>query len=84
MWLPDTGLKTPEDLAKELAAALEGLYGKPWQVTAATKQPRTETAAETEARLKQEAITAASQHKDVRRALEAFDGAQVVDVKNQN
>lgn len=81
LWLPDTGLKTPDDLARELAAALETLYGQKWTVTATNKQTKTETMAETDARLKQEAITAAHQHKDVRKALEAFEGAEVVDVK---
>lgn len=82
IWLPDTGLKTPEDLAKELAGALEQLYDAPWQVTALEKQTKTETLAETDARLKREAITAASQHKDVRKVLNAFEGAEVVDVVN--
>ena len=80
LWLPDTGLKTPEDLAKELGAALQTLYNNEWQVTALDKQTNTETLAEKEHRLKKEAIADAAQHKDVRKMLDAFDGAEVVDV----
>ena len=84
VWLPDTGLKTPDDLAKELALALKDLYNTTWQVTATDKQTKTETLAEKEIRLKQEALLAAQQHKDVRKVLDTFAGAEVVDVQSKN
>ncbi len=83
IWLPETGLKTPDELAKELAVTLEQIYNTPWQVTASNKQVKTETFIETEQRQKADAITAATQHKSVKRVLDSFPDAKVVAVETK-
>lgn len=85
LYLPETGLKTPAELAKELEAALEVVYGMPWVVTAVNEathsRPVAETFVETKTREQKEAVAAAADHPTVRKALDAFSGAEVIAVE---
>lgn len=85
--LPETGLKTPQELAKELQAELEIIYGMPWDVTAigegSTGRPVAETFVETKNREQKEAVVAAADHPVVRKALDAFPGAEIAAVENE-
>ncbi|GEM_PF-6169249 len=83
--LPETGLKTPDELAKELKSELEIIYGMPWEVKAidefSTGRPVSETFVETKNREQKEAVVAAADHPAVRKALDAFPGAEVTAVE---
>ena len=83
--LPETGLKTPAELAKELEAALQSVYDIPWKVVAINEninsRPVAETFVETKARKQKEAVAAAADHPTVRKALDTFAGAEVVAVQ---
>ena len=83
--LPETGLKTPDELAKELQGELEIVYGMPWTVKAVSEdfdsRPVAETFVETKNREQKEAVEAAADHPVVRKALDAFPGAEVAAVE---
>ncbi|MBI1363249.1 MAG: DNA polymerase III subunit gamma/tau [Proteobacteria bacterium] len=79
VYLPDAGFKTGAELAKELATTLEGMTGSRWQVNLAA-QANGETVSEKKERVKVEKIRQAREAEPVRRVMNAFPGADVVDV----
>lgn len=84
LWLPSTGLKTPEDLAQELKAILEQIYNTPWRVEAITRQVNTQTQAEIDINQKKEAIIHAGQRPEIRKILNLFEGSAVTDVTQKS
>ena len=77
--LPDSAFKTAAELAKELSATLQGMTGERWQVTLA-QHAEGETVVEAKARVRQDKIRQAREAEPIRRVMNAFPGADVVDV----
>jgi DNA polymerase-3 subunit gamma/tau len=84
VFLPDSGLKSANELAKEIELSLTQLAGAPWKVVlASTRVPAAETLVETRARVQASRLQIAREHAAVQRVLGAFPGADVVDVMDE-